>query len=108
MYFNEINRLNFYKILLTNITFKYLPSIKDHMIEYGCGNICIIEENNILKFYVIDRASIFDYKEFNNIKDLIDHLLVFYLINGIIDDDKELKELLYNYFNLTNNKKFTL
>lgn len=56
-------------------------------------------------FYIIDRMYMFDYKEFDNINDILDYLVDFYVREEIIEEDNNLKNKLYECFGLTSSKK---
>lgn len=47
----------------------------------------------------------FDYKEFDNINDILDYLVDFYVREEIIEEDNNLKNKLYECFGLTSSKK---
>ncbi len=64
------------------------------------GDICLEETDDIFKFYVIDRASKFEYEEFNTIEDAISKLITYYKENEIVDSPDKMKEIFYQTLGL--------
>ena len=57
------------------------------------GDICLEETDDIFKFYVIDRASKFEYEEFNKVDDAIKKLVSYYKENEIVDNPDKMEEI---------------
>ena len=72
-YFTDENNDIIYNRLKNELTIQYLPYLGPS-INFGLGDICLEEDDNIFKFYVIDRASKFEYEEFNKVEDAIKKL----------------------------------
>lgn len=105
MYFTISNISSAYEMMEKIVPMPYIPIFSNEMIEYGVGRFCVIERDNFYVFYIIDRMYMFDYKEFNNINDVLDYLVEFYVGNEIIEEDINLKDKLYECFGLTSSKK---
>lgn len=105
MYFTINNISSAYELLEKMVPMSYIPIFSSGMIEYGAGRICIIEKDDVYLFYIIDRMHMFDYKEFDNINDILDYLVDFYVRNDVIEEDNNLKNELFDCFGLITSKK---
>lgn len=103
-YFTDENNDIIYNRLKNELTIQYLPYLGPS-INFGLGDICLEEDDNIFKFYVIDRASKFEYEEFNKVEDAIKKLTTYYKENKIVDSPDKMKKIFYQTLGL---KKETL
>ena len=98
-YFTNENNDIIYKRLKKELTIQYLPYLGPS-INFGLGDICLEETDDIFKFYVIDRASKFEYEEFNTIEDAISKLITYYKENEIVDSPDKMEEIFYQTLGL--------
>ena len=98
-YFTNENNDIIYKRLKKELTIQYLPYLGPS-INFGLGDICLEETDDFFKFYVIDRASKFEYEEFNTIEDAISKLITYYKENEIVDSTDKMKEIFYQTLGL--------
>ncbi|HIR58566.1 MAG TPA: hypothetical protein IAB38_00800 [Candidatus Onthousia excrementipullorum] len=91
-YFTDENNDIIYNRLKNELTIQYLPYLGPS-INFGLGDICLEEDDNIFKFYVIDRASKFEYEEFNKVDDAIKKLVSYYKENEIVDNPDKMEEI---------------
>lgn len=71
---------------LTNLGATYLPYLGPH-VEFGLGDLVLEEGKDGYKVYFIDRASIFQLNEFDNIVDAIENLIDKYVSYDELDRD---------------------
>ncbi len=80
-YFNPENTKIICDRLRQETDIIYLPHL-GYPFSFGMGDPCLEEglkdDQIIFKFYVIDRAQKFDYVEFTNIEEAINHLVSYY------------------------------
>lgn len=105
-YFTDENNDIIYNRLKNELTIQYLPYLGPS-INFGLGDICLEEDDNIFKFYVIDRASKFEYEEFNTIEDAISKLITYYKENEIVDSPDKMKEIFYQTLVLKKQENLT-
>ena len=105
-YFTNENNDIIYKRLKNELTIQYLPYLGPS-INFGLGDICLEETDDIFKFYVIDRASKFEYEEFNTIEDAISKLITYYKENEIVDSPDKMKEIFYQTLVLKKQENLT-
>ena len=98
-YFTDENNDIIYNRLKNELTIQYLPYLGPS-INFGLGDICLEEDDNIFKFYVIDRASKFEYEEFNKVEDAIKKLTTYYKENKIVDSHDKMEEIFYQTLEL--------
>ena len=98
-YFTNENNDIIYNRLKNELTIQYLPYLGPS-INFGLGDICLEEDDNIFKFYIIDRASKFEYEEFNKIEDAIKKLTTYYKENKIVDSHDKMEEIFYQTLGL--------
>ena len=105
-YFTNENNDIIYKRLKKELTIQYLPYLGPS-INFGLGDICLEEDDNIFKFYVIDRASKFEYEEFNKVDDAIKKLVSYYKENEIVDNPDKMEEIFYQTLCLKKQENLT-
>ena len=105
-YFTNENNDIIYKRLKNELTIQYLPYLGPS-INFGLGDICLEETDDFFKFYVIDRASKFEYEEFNTIEDAISKLITYYKENEIVDSPDKMKEIFYQTLVLKKQENLT-
>ena len=105
-YFTNENNDIIYNRLENELTIQYLPYLGPS-INFGLGDICLEETDDIFKFYVIDRASKFEYEEFNTIEDAISKLITYYKENEIVDSPDKMKEIFYQTLVLKKQENLT-
>ena len=98
-YFTNENNDIIYNRLKNELTIQYLPYLGPS-INFGLGDICLEEDDNIFKFYIIDRASKFEYEEFNKVEDAIKKLTTYYKENKIVDSHDKMEEIFYQTLGL--------
>ena len=98
-YFTDENNDIIYNRLKNELTIQYLPYLGPS-INFGLGDICLEEDDNIFKFYIIDRASKFEYEEFNKVEDAIKKLTTYYKENKIVDSHDKMEEIFYQTLGL--------
>lgn len=98
-YFTNENNDIIYNRLKNELTIQYLPYLGPS-INFGLGDICLEEDDNIFKFYIIDRASKFEYEEFNKVEDAIKKLTTYYKENKIVDSHDKMEEISYQTLGL--------
>ena len=101
-YFTLENNDIIYKRLRNEVSIEYLPCLGP-CIDFGMGDICLEENKDIFKFYIIDRLSKFEYKEFDNIEDASQTLISYYKENDMVDNKEKMEEIFYQTLGL--NKK---
>jgi hypothetical protein len=69
-------------------------------VDFGLGDLCIEEDGDIFKFYVIDRGDKFGYKEFNDVRDAIQELISKYREYDLVDDLDKMEEIFYTTLGL--------
>ncbi len=99
-YFTIENNDIIYKRFKNEITLDYLPYLGP-CVDFGLGDICLEEAKDCFKFYIIDRASKFDYEEFTKIEDAIDKLVSYYKQYNMVDDPDKMEEILYQTLGLS-------
>ena len=105
-YFTDKNNDIIYKRLENELTIQYLPYLGPS-INFGLGDICLEEADDIFKFYVIDRASKFEYEEFNKVEDAIKKLTTYYKENKIVDSPDKMEEIFYQTLGLKRKETLT-
>lgn len=98
-YFTIKNNDIIYKRLKNELTIKYLPNLGP-CTNFGMGDICLEEADDIFKFYIIDRASKFEYEEFNKIEDAIQKLITYYKEGEIVDNPDKMEKIFYQTLGL--------
>ena len=98
-HFTDENKNIIYKRLKDEIDINELP-ILGNKVEFGRGNICLEESDNVFKFYIIDRARKFGYEEFDDIKDAIERLIKFYQEYEYIKNPDKMREIFYQTLGL--------
>ena len=84
-YFTKENNNIIYEAL-TNLGATYLPYLGPR-VEFGLGDLVLEEGDNKYQVYFIDRASIFQLNEFDNIVDAIENLIDKYVSYDELDRD---------------------
>ena len=74
-------------------------------VDFGLGDICLEEAKDCFKFYIIDRASKFDYEEFDNIEDAIHRLVSYYKEYDEVDNPELMEEILFETLGLNKQDK---
>ena len=98
-YFTIENNDIIYKRLNSELKIDQLPYLGP-CVDFGLGDFCIEEGKDIFKFYIIDRATKFQYEEFDNIKDAIQKLISFYTQYKIVDNPEKMEEIFYETLGL--------
>ena len=98
-YFTDEVNNEIYNRLHNELIIEYLPFL-GRGIDYGMGDICLEEDNDIFKFYIIDHMNKFDYEEIENIYSAIDKLINYYEENELVNDSYKMKEIIYQTLNL--------
>jgi len=106
-YFTNENKNIIYKRLKEEANIIDLPFL-GNKVEYGLGNICLEESDNVFKFYIIDRASKFEYEEFDNIKDAIERLVKSYEYYELVKDPDKMREIFYQTLGLEKEQNLKL
>jgi len=106
-YFTLENNDIIYDRLKKEVDIQQLPYLGP-CVDYGAGDICIEEGQDVFKFYVIDRAYKFDLEEYSNVKDVVDKLVSFYKENKIVDNPTKMKQIFYETLNLKKEKQKVL
>lgn len=98
-YFTTDNNDIIYKRLKSEVKIDYLPYL-GVCVDYGLGDICLEEDKDIFKFYIIDRTSKFEYEEFNKIEEAIQKLISYYEENEMVNSSAKMKEIFYQTLGL--------
>ena len=98
-YFTIENNDIIYRRLKKEVVIKNYPYLGP-CVDFGLGDICIEESNDIFKFYIIDHSSKYEYKEFNKVEDAINHLLYYYKKYDMVNDLEKMEEIFYQTLNL--------
>ena len=106
-YFTIENNSNIYKRLKSELSIAYLPYLGP-CVDFGMGDICLEESKDNFKFYIIDRASKFEYEEFNKIEDAIQKLILFYKEHEIVDNPDKMEEIFYQTLGLSKQENVTI
>ena len=70
-------------------------------IDFGLGTPCIEESNGTFKYYVIDRGTKFQFEEFTDVRDAIDHLVeAGYAKYELVNDPSKMKDIIYETLGL--------
>jgi len=102
-YFTIENNDIIYKRLKSEVSIKYLPYLGP-CIDFGMGDICIEEAKDIFKFYIIDRASKFEYEEFDTVEGAIQKLISYYKEYEMVDSPEKMEEIFYQTLDLSKNE----
>lgn len=105
-YFTIENNDIIYKRLRSELSIDYLPYLGP-CIDYGGGDICLEESNDNFKVYVIDRASKFQYEEFDKIEDAIQKLISYYKEEELVDNPDKMEEIFYQTLGLSKQENVT-
>ena len=73
-------------------------------IDFGMGDICLEESNDVFKFYIIDRTSRFEYEEFSKVEDAITKLITYYEEYELVDNSLKMEEIFYETLRLEKDK----
>ena len=98
-YFTNKNNNIIYNRLEKELNINQLP-ILGIKAMYGVGDICLEEDGDVFKFYILDRAAKFEYEEFYDIEDAIQKLIFYYRLYEIVDDSEKMKEIFYQSLNI--------
>ena len=98
-YFTIENNDIIYRRLREELKLYHLPYLGP-CVDFGAGDICLEESNGTFKFYIIDRAAKFDYKEFDSIEDAINTLIESYQRIYDIQDIDKMKKIFYETLGL--------
>ncbi len=113
-YFTVANNDIIYKRLKSEIDISALPYLGP-CVDFGLGDVCleesIIDGKENFKFYVIDRATKFNYREMDNVLDAIKMLVEYYDKYDMVSDYKKMEDIFLETLNLKNkvlslNKKY--
>ena len=77
-------------------------------LDYGMGDICLEEDNNLFKFYIVNRSEKYNYEEFNNIEDGINKLVTYYDNYDLVDDSNKMERIMYQTLGLQKDKTLSL
>ena len=70
-------------------------------VDFGLGSPCIEESNGTFKYYVIDRGTKFQFEEFTDVRDAIDHLVDSgYAKYELVNDPNKMKNIIYETLGL--------
>lgn len=103
-YFTIENNDKIYKRFRNELKITYLPYLGP-CVDFGLGDICLEESDNVFKFYIIDRTDKMEYQEFKDLKDAIERLISFYKEWNYVDDSNKMRDILYQTLNLTRKEK---
>ena len=106
-YFTIENNDIIYKRLKSEVKIDLLPYLGP-CVDYGLGDICLEEASDIFKFYTIDRATKFNYEEFDNIKDAIQKLISVYIDFHMVDNPEKMEEIFYQTLGLDKEENITM
>ncbi len=110
-YFTVENNDIIYKRLKAETNLIHLPYLGP-CVDFGVGDVCIeesvLDDKEVFKFYVIDRADKDYYQEFDNIKDAIQRLVDFYTEVKDTSDPEKVKAIFMETLNLTENQELSL
>src|SRR5699024_7589965 len=98
-YFTNENNDIIYNRLTDELTIQYLLYL-GQSINFEFGDIFLEEDDNMFKFYIIDKTSKFEYEEFNKIEDAIKKLTTYYKENKIVDSHDKMEEISYQTLGL--------
>lgn len=98
-YFTVENNDIIYKRLKSEVSIMCLPYLGP-CVDFGMGDICIEEAKDNFKFYVIDRATKFEYREFRKIEDAVQKLVSYYKENELVDNSDKMEEIFFQTLNL--------
>ncbi len=94
----------------TDIFMQHYPVLGVDAI-YGIGNLCLSEKEKdgkrTYEFFIIDRATKFDYAEFDDIKNAINHLATFLEEIESKEDCEKMRNIIYETLKLEKNKVYT-
>ena len=102
-YFTIENNDIIYKRLKNELSIMCLPYLGTCM-DFGMGDICLEESNDVFKFYIIDRTSRFEYEEFSKVEDAIKKLITYYEEYELVDNSLKMEEIFYETLRLEKNK----
>ncbi len=69
-------------------------------VDFGMGDICLEETKDIFKFYIVDRASKLQYKEYDKIEDAIQKLASYYEECEMVDNSRTMEDIFYQTLGL--------
>lgn len=103
-YLTHSSIMSIYTRLKNETDISELPILGKN-IEFGLGEICLFETNNIFVFYIINQTNKEYIKIFDNIKDAVNYLVNVYDYYKFIDDPTKMKDIFYEELNI--NKTLT-
>ena len=103
-YFTVDNNTRIYERLRSEVAISHMPYLGP-FIDFGLGNICLEEAGDSFKFYIIDRASKYDYEEFDSIDAAIGKLVTFYQENEMVDNPYKMRDIFYQELGLEERDK---
>ena len=106
-YFTIENNDIIYKRFKNELSMVYLPYLGP-CVDFGLGDICLEESKDPFKFYIIDRATKFEFEEFDKIEDAIQKLVSYYQEYEFVDDPDKMEEILYQTLNLSKHENATI
>ena len=70
-------------------------------VDFGLGSPCIEKSNGTFKYYIIDRGEKFDFEEFTDVRDAINHLVeCAYSKYNLVNDPNKMKNIIYETLGL--------
>lgn len=98
-YLTEQNIKTIYERLKMETNITLLP-ILGRNLEFGLGEICFFEKNDIFVFYIMNKTNKECIKVFDNICDAINFLVNVYDYYKFIDNPESMKNIFYEVLNL--------
>ena len=98
-YLTEQNIKIIYTRLKTETNTTLLP-ILGRNLEFGLGEICLFEKDNLFVFYIMNKTNKECIKLFDNINDAINFLVNVYDYYKFTDNLDEMKNIFYEVLNL--------
>ena len=98
-YLTEQNIKIIYTRLKTETNTNLLP-ILGRNLEFGLGEICLFEKDNLFVFYIMNKTNKECIKVFDNINDAINFLVNVYDYYKFTDNLDEMKNIFYEVLNL--------
>lgn len=98
-YLNEQNVSEIYARLKNETNITELP-ILGRNLEFGLGEICLYEQNNLYIFYIMNKNNKECIKIFEDIKSAINFLVNVYDYYKFIDEPTKMKDIFYEVLNI--------
>ena len=99
-YFTIENNDTIYKKFKSELSIECLPYLGP-CVDFGLGDICLEESKNNFKFYIIDRETKCQYKEFDKVEDAIQRLISYYREFELVDNPDKMEKILYQTLGLS-------